>query len=126
MRRPTLLILAALTAGAGTLPAPAQSPANPPPPSPAISAKITCRELMALLHEPDTRSAGGAAIIWLDGYVAGNAAAPSLPSGWVRDVAGGVGAMCRLNVNATRPVTDVIAELQHQYDTTHAKPGAAQ
>jgi hypothetical protein len=127
VRRASALALAGLLTGAGALPAQAQAQVtnDPHAPNPAISAKLTCRELLTLL-QPDTRNTGGLAIIWLDGYVAGNIAAPGLSAGWIRDVAEGVGAMCRLGLNSTRTVTDVIAELRHQYDATHPKPAAAQ
>ena len=122
MRR---LAMACLMTGLGALPASAQQTASEHPPNPAISAKLTCGELNILL-KPETRNTGGLAIIWLDGYVAGNAAASGLPAGWIHDVAEGVGAMCHLGLNSTRTVTDVIAELRHQYDATHPKPAASQ
>jgi hypothetical protein len=118
MRR---LALACLMTGLGALPALAQQTAGEHPPNPAISAKLTCRDFNTLM-QPETRNTAGLAIIWLDGYTAGNAADPGLPEGWVREVAGGIGAMCHIGLNADRAVTDVIAELRRQYRAAHPLP----
>ncbi|MBV8736192.1 MAG: hypothetical protein JO007_02840 [Alphaproteobacteria bacterium] len=90
-----------------------QAPTTAPIANPEISAMMTCSELKELLRS-DKRSAG-LAILWFDGYYSGRAGLKALPAGWVRTMSQGLGGTCAIDVNASRPVLDVIAKLHHDY-----------
>jgi hypothetical protein len=118
-RSPKRIVLASALAFAGSLPLAAQEPSKPPQSdsplsNPPISTTLTCHELNVLLHSENSRRTGGLAIIWLDGYYAGNAAIAEFPADWTRIVSQGVGAICGIGNNGSRPVLDVIAELRRQ------------
>jgi hypothetical protein len=120
------MILAVLSAGAMPVAdqqPPGSTPNRPPPfENPAITTALTCSELLSMLHSADRR-AGGMAITWLDGYYSGKAGLPELSAGWSRTVDQGVGGTCAINVNASRPVLDVIAQIHRDYGSTPpAKP----
>jgi hypothetical protein len=88
-------------------------PNNPPTINPPINWNLTCAEFRSLLHSDP--KAAGLAITWLDGYYSGRAGLLTLPSGWTRTVSQGIGGTCAIDVNATRPVFDVIAQLHAEY-----------
>jgi hypothetical protein len=117
---PKMIFLASAITCAGVLPLAAQEPDKPPQSAPPFSTKLTCSEFNMLLHSESTRRTAGTAIIWLDGYYAGNAAIAEFPADWLRIVSQGVGAICGIGNNASRPVLDVIAELRRQ--TTGGSP----
>lgn len=95
---------------------PASPPSVNPTPftNPAISASLTCGELVPMLHAADKRT-GGLAIIWLDGYYAARAGVTAFPANWSHTLSQGVGGSCTMDVNAGRTVLDVIAQLHRDY-----------
>ena len=78
---------------------------------------MTCGQLNALRRSADgpDKSALGVAVLWLDGVYAGRFGINHYPENWSLTVSQGVGATCAMNVNESRPVLDVIAELHRQY-----------
>jgi len=129
---PIIVGLAGLfAAGCAAAQSPAQ-PVNTPPnvPAPtastpftnsAISASLTCDELMPMLRANDKRP-GGFAIIWLDGYYAARAGVTTVPANWSRTLSQGISGACAMDVNASRTVLDVIAQVHRDYgggDTSH-------
>ena len=102
------ILISACTPAAVTEPSDNSAPMTPP-----VSTTMTCGELLPLIRSHD-RSAG-AAILWLDGYYSGRAGLPGMSAGWLRTISQGVGGTCAINVNASRPVLDVIAQLHREY-----------
>jgi hypothetical protein len=122
---PIIVGLAGLFAAGCAAAQSAAQPANTPPAVPApvgpapftnppISASLTCGQLLPMLHAADKRP-GGFAIIWLDGYYSARAGLTELPANWSHTLSQGVGATCAIDVNATRAVLDVIAQLHRDY-----------
>lgn len=110
-----VLTAAAALLGSGVVgKALADEPGLPASLTTAMTATLTCGELMPLLHSRD-KSGGGLAILWLDGYYSGRAGLPAMPAGWARTVSQGVGGTCAIGVNASRTVVDVIAQLHRDY-----------
>jgi hypothetical protein len=93
---------------------PTPQPGDTPLPNQPVAVNITCGELSALFKAGDKRTAG-AAILWLDGYYAGNTGLSELPAGWARTVGQGVGGTCAISVNERRTVLDVIGQLHREY-----------
>jgi hypothetical protein len=119
MRYPSAIVIAfAMAGGAAALPGSAQQPIAPPPAVPVppnlpFTVALTCGEFLRMLHSPDKTA--GTAIQWLDGYYSARAGITYFPSDWRQTVAQGVGGTCAINVNASRPVLDVIAQLHAEY-----------
>ena len=84
--------------------------------NPPISVALTCGEILPLIRSHDKTV--GATILWLDGYYSGRAGLPGLSAGWLKTISQGVGGTCAINVNASRPVLDVIAQLHREYGST--------
>src|SRR5260370_34611265 len=116
--RIAIVLMCAFACGFGSQVAAQQSavatqPNNPPTINPPINWNLTCAEFRSLLHFDPW--AAGFAISWLDGYYSGRAGLPTLPAGWTRTVSSGVGGTCAIDVNASRAVLDVIAQLHAEY-----------
>jgi hypothetical protein len=122
---PIIVMLAGLFAGASAAAQSATQPVNTPPTvpapvsaapfaNPAISATLTCGELLPMLHAADKRPVG-LAIIWLDGYYSAGAGVTVFPANWSHTLSQGVGGNCIMDVNASRTVLDVIAQLHRDY-----------
>jgi hypothetical protein len=84
------------------------------PPSLPFSASLLCGELHRLLHSPD-KMTGGFAIIWLDGYYSARVGITEVSAAWTRTLSQSVGANCAVDVNAARPVLEVIALAHREY-----------
>jgi hypothetical protein len=80
-----------------------------------VSTTLTCGELLPMIRA----RASGYATIWLDGYYSSRAGLSELPAGWIRTVSQGLGGICTIDVNASRSVLDVIAELHREYGAAH-------
>ena len=117
-------VLLAVLINGYALPAAAQQASNPPqsatlptitPPTlnPAVSTTLTCAEFLPLVHSKTS----GYATIWLDGYYSARSGITELPAGWIRTLAQGLGGICSIDSNSTRPVLDIIAEVHHDYGT---------
>ena len=74
---------------------------------------LTCGELSQLLKAKDKR--GGLAILWLDYYYTRRVGLPDWTADWVKTVAQGVGGTCAIDVNSSRTVLDVIAQMHREY-----------
>jgi hypothetical protein len=101
----------------------AQPSAPTPTPAPVVnkslehvtySTTMTCGELLDRLRG-DKKADGGGAVLWLDGVYSGRSGLAISPAGWALTVSQAVGGICAINVNAARPVLDVIAEVHRQY-----------
>jgi hypothetical protein len=129
---PIIVVLASPFAAGCAAAQSAAQPVNTPPAvpapvasapftNPAISASLTCDALLPMLHAADKRP-GGFAIIWLDGYYSARAGITGLPANWSHTLSQGIGGTCTMDVNASRTVLDVIAQLHREYggaDTGH-------
>jgi hypothetical protein len=102
-------VLASVFIGGCTPPVVIEQSANSAPTNPPISVTLTCGELLPLIRSRDRTV--GVTILWLDGYHSGRAGLPGLSAGWLKTISQGVGGTCAINVNASRPVLDVIAQL---------------
>ena len=111
--RIAIVLMCAFTCGFASQVA-AQQSNDPPTINPPINWNLTCAEFRSLLHSDP--KAAGLAITWLDGYYSGRAGLAMLPAGWARTVSQGIGGTCAIDVNATRPVFDVIAQLHAEYE----------
>jgi hypothetical protein len=122
---PIIVVVAGMFAAGCAAAQSATPPVNTPPAvpapvgaapfaNPAVSASLTCGELMSMLHAADKRP-GGLAITWLDGYYSGRAGIAELPANWSHTLGQGVGGTCAIDVNASRTVLDVIAQLHREY-----------
>ena len=106
-----LLVSGGMAQVAAQQPASSQPVASLPTTNPPISASLTCDRFRLLLQSRTS----GFAILWLDGYYSARAGVAEMPAGWSRTVSQGVGGTCAIDVNASRPVLDVIAELHREY-----------
>lgn len=88
----------------------------------AFSTAMTCGELLALVHAGE-RQTVGAALLWLDGVHAGQAGLTDFPPGWTRTLARAVTGTCAMDINAARPVLEVVAEV-HQRAMRPPPPAA--
>ena len=118
MRYLPAVVMAFALAGGWASPVSAQQPVGPEPPASVppnlpFSTALTCGEFLRMLHSPDRTA--GTTIVWLDGYYSARAGIAYFPAGWRQTVAQGVGGTCSINVNAARPVLDVIAQLHTEY-----------
>jgi len=122
---PIIVVLSGLFAGghagAQSIVQPVNTPPTVPAPTasaplanPAISASLTCGELMPMLHAVDKKP-GGFAIIWLDGYYSARAGITALPANWAHTLSQGISGACPMDINALRTVLDVIAQLHRDY-----------
>jgi hypothetical protein len=122
---PIIAVLGGLLAGGSAAAQSTTPPANTPPAAPApvspapstnpaISASLTCGDLLPMLHAADKRP-GGLAIIWLDGYYSAHAGLTEFPANWSHTLSQGLGGTCAIDVNASRTVLDVIAHLHREY-----------
>ena len=90
---------------------PQQSIAPTPAPNAPVSIALTCGEFLPLIRAKTS----GYATIWLDGYYSGRAGVTELPAGWIRTLSAGIGGTCTIDVNVSRTVLDVIAQLHRKY-----------
>jgi len=91
----------------------AQQADSPQSANAPVSTALTCGEFLPLIRSHD--KIVGLAIQWLDGYYSGRAGLTELPAGWMITVSQGIGGTCTINVNASRTVLDVIAQLHREY-----------
>jgi hypothetical protein len=110
---PISFVLTSVLMGGCTPPAVTQQSNDSTLMNPPINAALTCGEFLPLIRSHDKTV--GVTILWLDGYHSGRAGLPELSAGWLKTVSQGVGGTCALNVNASRPVLDVIAQLHREY-----------
>src|SRR5260370_34907972 len=73
----------------------------------AFKSTMTCDEFNALLKSGDKHTAG-TAIIWLDGIYSPRSGANDFPTGWGRTLGHGIGGICAVTVNASRPACDIL------------------
>jgi hypothetical protein len=129
---PIIVVLAGMLAIGYAAAQSATQPVNTPPTvpapvsaapftNPAISASLTCGELMSMLRAADKRP-GGLAIIWLDGYYSARAGLTELPANWSHTPSQGVSGNCTMDVNTSRTVLDVITQLHREYGGGGAGP----
>jgi hypothetical protein len=116
-----LVVLACAFAGGCTPQLVAQQSDIPQLLNPPISVALTCAEFLPLIHSHD--KIVGPAILWLDGYYSGRAGLTGMRADWLKTISQGVGGTCAIDVNASRPVIDVIAQLHREYgDVMSTKP----
>jgi hypothetical protein len=106
-----LFVIGCMAQVAAQQPESSQPRVNPPTTNPAISVTLTCDEFRQLLHS----NTSGFAILWLDGYYSARAGLTGMPAGWSRTISQGIGGTCAIDVNTSRPVLDVIAQIHREY-----------
>jgi hypothetical protein len=90
---PIIAVLGGLLAGGSAAAQSTTPPANTPPAAPAPVSPI----------------------IWLDGYYSAHAGLTEFPANWSHTLSQGLGGTCAIDVNASRTVLDVIAQLHREY-----------
>ena len=112
------LVFACLMACCFTPQTAAQQPGNPSSNDPMEAATnallgLICGEMRQALSAKDKRA--GPVILLLDFYYTRHAGLPDYTTEWARTVSQGVGGTCAIDVNATRTVLDVIAQMHREY-----------
>jgi hypothetical protein len=96
------------------------SPAGAVEAATTVLVRLTCGELQGLNRTRDKRV--GPAILWLDAVYTRRHGLPDYTVEWARTVAQGVTGICAIDLNANRPVLDVIEEVHRDYGGKAAKP----
>src|SRR5580700_10538195 len=109
-----LAALVCATAGGCMAQQPTPQPETPQLLNQAFKSTMTCDEFKALLRAGDKHTAG-TAILWLDGIYSARSGVNDFPQGWGRTLSQGVGGICAITVNASRPVIDIIGMIHRDY-----------